>query len=67
MAEKLLKEWKPFTDNEVFKSCFIATLEELCLEKVKQFPDTSLSEPTLSQWIEDVGNIVHEQLKEKEK
>jgi hypothetical protein len=49
VAKQLAKQRKPFTDAEFVKLYILATVEELCPEKIKPFKDISLSVHTVMQ------------------
>lgn len=42
MSHLLVKQEKPFTNGELFKSCWIRAAEEMCLEKTNLFNMISL-------------------------
>jgi hypothetical protein len=48
VAEQLAKKGKRFADVEFVKLCILATVEYLCVEKIKLFQDYSLSACTVT-------------------
>jgi hypothetical protein len=48
VAKQSAKKGKPLTDAEFVKLCILATVEELCPEKIKLFQNVSLSAHTMT-------------------
>jgi hypothetical protein len=56
VVEQLAKKGKPFTHAEFVKSYIIATVQQLCREKMKLFQDIiRLSARTVTRRTEDAG------------
>ena len=54
---------KPFTDGDFMKDCLMAIVEVICPEKIKLFPNASLSARTVTQQIEEVKTCQQDYLK----
>lgn len=67
IAHLLAQKGKPFTDGELIKSCLLVAAEEICPEKKDLFQSVSLSARTTVRRIEDIGEQIKTQLKEKAK
>ena len=55
------------TDHEFVKKCLIKVVQETCPDKLPCIRDVSLSVSTITRRIEDIGEHLHETLKESAK
>ena len=58
---------RPFTDREFVKKCLIKVVQETCPDKLPCIRDVSLSASTITRRVEDIGEHLHETLKESAK
>ena len=58
---------RPLTDREFVKKCLIKVVQETCPDKLPCIGDVSLSLSTITRRIEDIGEHLHETLKESAK
>lgn len=65
VAHLLATHGKPFTDGDFVKECMLAVAEEVCPDKKDVFNAVSLSAPTMTRRIENLGDNVYDQLNEK--
>lgn len=66
-ANLLAIHGKPFTDGEFGKAMMLAVSEEVCPEKTDTFRGVSLSAQSMTRRIEEMGENVLDQLREKAK
>ena len=67
VAKLIARCGKPFSDGEFVKKCWSAAAEEVCPDKKDVLNAVSLSASTVTRRIEEMGDNVHAQLKEKAK
>ncbi|KAK0137893.1 General transcription factor II-I repeat domain-containing protein 2 [Merluccius polli] len=65
VAHILATHGKPFTDGDFVKQCILAVAEEVCPDKREALNGVSLSAPTMTRRVEELGDNVYEQLNEK--
>ena len=58
---------RPFTDREFVKKCLIKVVQETCPDKLRCIKDVSLSASTITRRVVDIGEHLHETLKESAK
>ena len=58
---------RPFTDPEFVKKCSIKVVQETCTDKLPYIRDVSLLASTITRRVEDIGEHLHETLKESTK
>ncbi|XP_034260429.1 general transcription factor II-I repeat domain-containing protein 2-like [Pantherophis guttatus] len=56
-----------FVEGEFVKECLLSVAKEICPEKVDLFSTVSLSEPTITQRIEEMGDNLHQHLQNSSK
>ena len=67
VAQFIEESGRPFTDREFVKKCLIKVVQETCPDKLRCIRDVSLSTSTITRRIEDIGEHLHETLKESAK
>ena len=67
VAQCIGESGRPFTDREFVKKCLIKVVQETCFDKLRCIRDVSLSASTITKRIEDIGEHLHETLKESAK
>ena len=67
IAHLLAKKGKPYTDGELIKSCLLVAAEEIHPEKMDLIQSVSLSARTTVRRVDDIGNHIKSQLKDKAK
>lgn len=65
VAQLIAQHGKPFSDGDFIKQCLIKVTEVMCLEKVQDFNNVSLSRNTVVRRIEDLSANLKLQLREK--
>uniref|UniRef100_A0AAR2KU72 DUF4371 domain-containing protein n=1 Tax=Pygocentrus nattereri TaxID=42514 RepID=A0AAR2KU72_PYGNA len=65
LAKLIAKSGKPFTEGEFVKQCLTAVVMEMCPEKTDSFSAVSLSAPTITRRVEEMGDNLHLQLQTK--
>jgi len=63
VAEILAKAGKSFSNGEVVKTCIMKVVEEIFPEKKSLFSGISLSRPTVTRHIEELGSNLQTQFK----
>ena len=67
VAQFMGESGRPFTDPEFVKKCLIKVVQETCPDKLPYIRDASLSASTNTRRVEDIGEHLHETLKESAK
>ena len=67
VAQCIGESGRPFTDHEFVMKCLIKVVQETCFNKLRCIRDVSLSASTITRRIEDIGEHLHETLKESTK
>ena len=67
VAQFIGESGRPFTDGEFVKKCLMEVVQETCLYKLPCIRDVSLSASTTTKRVEDIGEHLHETLKESAK
>ena len=67
VAQFIGESGRPFTDREFVKKCLIKVVQETCPDKLRCIRDVSLSASTITRRVEDIGEHLHETLKESAK
>lgn len=62
VAHLLATHGKLFTDGDLVKECMVAVAEEVCPDKKDALNVVSLSAPTMTRRIEDLGDNVYDQM-----
>ncbi|KAG9278014.1 general transcription factor II-I repeat domain-containing protein 2-like [Astyanax mexicanus] len=63
VAKLIASSGKPFTDGEFVKQCLTAVVKEMCPEKADLFSAVSLSAPTVTRRVEEMGDKLQTQTK----
>lgn len=61
----LAKKGKAFADGSLRKECVILAVEEICLEKIDTFKNTSLFVNTVARRINDISNNLNSQVNKR--
>ena len=67
MAQFIGESGRPITDGEFVKKCMIKVMQETSPDKLLCVRDVSLSASTITRRVEDIGEHLHETLKESAK
>ena len=67
VAQFIGESGRPFTDREFVKKCSIKVVQETCPDKLPCIRDVSLSASTVTRKVENIGEHLHETIKESEK
>ena len=67
VAQFIGESGRPFTDPEFVKKCLRKVVQETCPDKLPYIRDVSLSASTITRTVEDIGEHLHETLKESAK
>ena len=67
VAQFIGESGRPFTDGEFVKKCLIKVVQEKCPDKLPCIRDVSLSASTITRRVVDIGEHLHETLKESAK
>lgn len=67
VAKLIARTGKPFTEGEFVKECLLSVAKEMCPEKTDLFNTVSLSAPTITRRIEEMGDNLHQHLKNSSK
>ena len=67
VAQFIGESGRPFADGEFVKKCLIKVVQETCPDKLPCIRDVSLSASTITRRVEDIGEHLHETLKESAK
>ena len=65
VAKLVAEGGRPFTDGEFVKNCILKIAEEVCPDKMGAIANVSLSASTITRRVEDLGQNLFSQLKEK--
>ncbi|XP_050519731.1 general transcription factor II-I repeat domain-containing protein 2-like [Daktulosphaira vitifoliae] len=65
IANLIAKDQQALNSGEFIKKCIIAAIEEIAPEKCSAFKEISLSRPTITRRIEDIGKNLQDQLQTK--
>lgn len=65
ISEKIARSSKSFMEGEFIKECLVSVAEILCPNQKKVFEKISLSAPTVTRRIEEIGEEFESRLKEK--
>ena len=65
VVEVITKRFKPFSDREFEKECFLRVANVLCPKKKEQFEQISLSRQTIAHRVEELGNFIEVSLASK--
>ena len=67
VAQFMGESGRPFTDPEFDKKCLIKVVQETCPDKLPYIRNVSLLASTITTRVEDIGEHLHETLKESTK
>ncbi|XP_068118264.1 general transcription factor II-I repeat domain-containing protein 2-like [Hyperolius riggenbachi] len=67
VAKLIARTGKPFTEGEFVKECLLSVAKEVCPEKTDLFNTVSLSAPTITRRIEEMGDNLHQHLQKSSK
>ena len=67
VAQFIGESGRPFTDREFVKKCLIKVVQETCPDKLRCIRHVSLSASTITRRVEEIGEHLHETLKESAK
>ncbi|XP_069498946.1 general transcription factor II-I repeat domain-containing protein 2-like [Ambystoma mexicanum] len=62
VAKLIARTGRPFVEGEFVKECLLSVAKEMCAEKADLFSTVSLSEPTLTRRIEEMGDNLYQHL-----
>ncbi|XP_069469912.1 general transcription factor II-I repeat domain-containing protein 2-like [Ambystoma mexicanum] len=62
VAKLIARTGRPFVEGEFVKECLLSVAKEMCPEKADLFSTVSLSGPTLTQRIEEMGDNLYQHL-----
>ena len=65
VAYLIAKKSKPFTDGEFIKQCIESMADIICPEKKGNISKISLSQQTITRWIEETGKSIERGLESK--
>ncbi|XP_050522733.1 general transcription factor II-I repeat domain-containing protein 2B-like [Daktulosphaira vitifoliae] len=65
IANLIAKDQQALNSGEFIKKCIIAAIEEIAPEKCSAFKEISLSRPTITRRIEDIGKNLQDQMQTK--
>uniref|UniRef100_A0A8C8SFM5 Uncharacterized protein n=1 Tax=Pelusios castaneus TaxID=367368 RepID=A0A8C8SFM5_9SAUR len=67
IAKLIARTGRPFVEGEFVKECLLSVAKEMCPEKADLFSTVSLSGPTITRRIEEMGDNVHQHLQNSSK
>ena len=67
VTQFIVESGRPFTDREFVKKCLTKVVQETYPDKLPCIRDVSLSAFTITRRVEDIGEHLHETLKESSK
>ncbi|XP_013907438.1 PREDICTED: SCAN domain-containing protein 3-like [Thamnophis sirtalis] len=67
VAKLISRTGRPFVEEEFVKECLLSVAKEMCPEKTDLFSTVSLSGPTITRRIEEMGDNLHQHLQNSSK
>uniref|UniRef100_A0A8C8SQM6 SPIN-DOC-like zinc-finger domain-containing protein n=1 Tax=Pelusios castaneus TaxID=367368 RepID=A0A8C8SQM6_9SAUR len=67
VAKLIARTGRPFVEGEFVKECLLSVAKEMCPEKADLFSTVSLSGPTITRRIEEMGDNLHQRLQNSSK
>ncbi|KAM8967123.1 general transcription factor II-I repeat domain-containing protein 2-like [Pelodytes ibericus] len=67
VAKLIARTGRPFVEGEFVKECLLSVAKEMCPEKADLFSTVSLSAPTITRRIEEMGDNLHQHLQNSTK
>lgn len=67
VAKLIARTGRPFVEGELVKKCLLSVAKEMCPEKADLFSTVSLSGPTITRRIEEMGDNLHQHLQNSTK
>ncbi|XP_041447439.1 general transcription factor II-I repeat domain-containing protein 2-like [Xenopus laevis] len=67
VAKLIARTGRPFVEGEFVKECLLSVAKEMCPEKADLFGTVSLSGPTITRRIEEMGDNLHQKLQNASK
>ncbi|KAM8960711.1 general transcription factor II-I repeat domain-containing protein 2-like [Pelodytes ibericus] len=67
VAMLIARTGRPFVEGEFVKECLLSVAKEMCPEKADLFSTVSLSAPTITRRIEEMGDNLHQHLQNSTK